>query len=49
MEKVGTIARRHIAGRRVETLYLVGGACLFPGIDAVVAEVTGVPSAAAVA
>lgn len=42
MEKVGNIVRRHIAGRNVETLYLVGGACAYPGIDQVIAEYTGV-------
>ncbi|MBK8047225.1 MAG: ethanolamine utilization protein EutJ [Anaerolineales bacterium] len=44
MEKVGTIVRRHIADRPVDRIYLVGGACAFPGMDQVVAEVTGVPT-----
>jgi ethanolamine utilization protein EutJ len=44
MEKVATIVQRHIAGRNVQTLYLVGGACAFPGMDRVIAEVTGVPT-----
>jgi ethanolamine utilization protein EutJ len=44
MEKVGTIVQRHIAGRNVQTLYLVGGACAFPGMAGVVEEVTGVPT-----
>lgn len=42
MQKVGTIVARHIAQHKVETLYLVGGTCEFPGIDRVVEEVTGV-------
>lgn len=44
MEKVATITARHIAGRRVERLYLVGGACAFPGMARVIEEVTGVPT-----
>ena len=42
MEKVGSIVRRHIAGRDVGTIYLVGGACTYPGIDKVIAEYTGI-------
>ena len=42
MEKVATIVRRHIAGRRVETIYLVGGTVAFPGMAGVVEEITGV-------
>ena len=42
MEKVATIVRRHIAGQRVETIYLVGGTVSFPGMAAVVEEITGV-------
>jgi ethanolamine utilization protein EutJ len=44
MEKVATITARHIAGRSVERLYLVGGACAFPGMARVIEEVTGVPT-----
>lgn len=44
MEKVATIVQRHIAGRDVQTLYLVGGACAFPGMDRVIQEITGVPT-----
>src|SRR5512144_2363488 len=32
MEKVGTIVRRHIAGHKVERIYLVGGTCAYPGM-----------------
>jgi len=42
MEKVGSIVRRHIAGRDVGTIYLVGGACAYPGMDKVIAEYTGI-------
>jgi ethanolamine utilization protein EutJ len=42
MEKVATITRRHIAGYPVETIYLVGGTVAFPGMAAVVEEITGV-------
>jgi ethanolamine utilization protein EutJ len=42
MEKVGSIVRRHIARRNVDTIYLVGGTCAYPGMDAVVAEYTGI-------
>lgn len=44
MEKVATIIERHIAGWNVEALHLVGGACAFPGMDRVIAEVTGIPT-----
>ncbi len=42
MEKVGSIIRRHIADHPVERLYLVGGACAFPGMAEVIAEYTGI-------
>ena len=42
MEKVGTIVRRHIAGHKVDRIYLVGGTCAYPGMDNVIKEVTGV-------
>jgi ethanolamine utilization protein EutJ len=42
MEKVGSIINRHIAGRNVHRLYLVGGSCAFPGMDRVVQEYTGI-------
>jgi ethanolamine utilization protein EutJ len=43
MEKVGTIVRRHIAGHGAQTITLVGGTTAFPGMGAVVQEITGVP------
>jgi ethanolamine utilization protein EutJ len=41
MEKVGTIVRRHIAGHKVDRIYLVGGTCAYPGMAQVIQEVTG--------
>ena len=40
MEKVGTIVRRHIAGHKVDRIYLVGGTCAYPGMADVIQEVT---------
>jgi ethanolamine utilization protein EutJ len=42
MEKVASIINRHIEGHRVDTLYLVGGTCAYPGMDKVIAEMTGI-------
>jgi ethanolamine utilization protein EutJ len=42
MEKVGSIIRRHVSGRNVKRLYLVGGTCAFLGMDKVVQEYTGI-------
>lgn len=42
MEKVGSIVRRHVAGHLVDTLYLVGGTCAFPGMAQVIEEYTGI-------
>lgn len=42
MEKVGSIICRHVAGRNVQKLYLVGGSCAYPGMDKVVQEYTGI-------
>jgi len=42
MEKVGTIIQRHIAGHKVERIYLVGGTCIYPGMNKVIQEVTGI-------
>ncbi len=42
MQKVGSIIRRHVAGHPVETIYLVGGTCAFPGMDRVIEEYTGI-------
>lgn len=42
MEKVGNIVQRHIAGRSVKTIYLVGGTCAYPGMEQVITEYTGI-------
>ena len=42
MEKVAAIINRHIAGHAVEKIYLVGGTCLYPGMDEVIQELTGI-------
>jgi ethanolamine utilization protein EutJ len=42
MEKVGSIINRHIAGHKVEHIYLVGGTCAYPGMDKVIQEMTGI-------
>lgn len=44
MEKVGTIVERHIRGRDVKQITLVGGSTAFPGMAGVVQEVTGIPT-----
>mgnify|MGYP000959689462 CR=1 FL=1 len=44
MEKVAVITERHIRGMDVHSITLVGGSCAFPGMDRVVAEITGVPT-----
>lgn len=42
MQKVGSIVARHIEPYHVETITMVGGTSGMPGIDEVVAEMTGV-------
>lgn len=42
MEKVGSIVARHISGRSVDHLTLVGGTSAYPGIDRVIQEYVGV-------
>ena len=44
LEKMGTIVERHIRGYNVSSIVLVGGTPLFPGIAAVIEEVTGTPT-----
>lgn len=44
MEKMGTIVAKHLHGCRAESIVLVGGTTLFPGIDAVIQEITGLPT-----
>lgn len=42
MEKVGSIVNRAIAGHAIDTIYLVGGTCAYPGMADVIAEYTGI-------
>ncbi|NPV87801.1 MAG: ethanolamine utilization protein EutJ [Anaerolineae bacterium] len=42
MEKVAEIIRRHVQGKEVQRIYLVGGACAYPGMAQVVEEYTGI-------
>jgi len=42
MEKVGSIINRHVAGRKVKKLFLVGGTCAYPGMAKVVQDYTGI-------
>lgn len=44
MEKMGAIVAKHIRPYRAESIILVGGTCLFPGIAPVIQEVTGLPT-----
>ena len=44
MEKVGSIVNRHLAGRQVDQLALVGGSAAFPGFSGVLEEYTGIPT-----
>lgn len=44
MEKVGTIIQRHLHGTKPESITLVGGTALFPGMAGVIEEVTGIPT-----
>jgi ethanolamine utilization protein EutJ len=42
MEKVAAITRRHLAGKPVSMIYLVGGSSAYPGIAEVVEEYIGI-------
>jgi len=44
MEKMGTIVERNIRGMNAQSIILVGGTSLFPGIDTVIQEITGLPT-----
>jgi ethanolamine utilization protein EutJ len=44
MEKMGTIVERNIRGVNAKSIILVGGTSIFPGIDRVIQEVTGLPT-----
>ena len=44
IEKVATIAARHIEGYAIDRITLVGGTSAFLGMAEVVEEVTGIPA-----
>ena len=44
MEKMGTIVERNIRGANARSIVLVGGTSIFPGIETVIEEVTGLPT-----
>lgn len=44
MEKMGSIIERHIHDKNVQSIVLVGGTPLFPRIDEVIQEITGIPT-----
>ena len=44
MEKVASIIMRHVEGRNVPSIVLVGGSSAFPGMAEVVAEYTSIPT-----
>lgn len=47
IEKIATIVGRHIDGRQVNQVTLVGGACAFPGMAAIVADRLELPTSVA--
>ena len=44
IEKVSAIISRHIEGRDVDGIYLVGGTCCFTGIEEIIEKKTGIPT-----
>lgn len=44
VEKMSSIIRRHIEGRNVSALYLVGGTCCLKGMEHIIEKDTGVPT-----
>lgn len=43
LQKMGTIVRRHVEGRNVRSVHLVGGTCCLRGMEDVIATETGLP------
>ena len=41
LEKMASIIKRHVAGRNVQTVYLVGGTCCLQDMEKVIAKETG--------
>ncbi|WP_320956166.1 ethanolamine utilization protein EutJ [Enterocloster asparagiformis] len=44
IEKVASIISRHVAGRDVNGIYLVGGTCCLNGIEDIIQKKTGIPT-----
>ena len=44
IEKMGSIIHRHVQGRKVSALYLVGGTCCLQDMEKVIQKYTGVPT-----
>lgn len=44
IEKVASIISRHVAGRDVDGIYLVGGTCCLNGIEEIIQKKTGIPT-----
>ena len=44
IEKVSSIISRHIEGREVDGIYLVGGTCCLTGIEGIIEKKTGIPT-----
>ena len=44
IEKVASIISRHVAGRDVDEIYLVGGTCCLNGIEDIIQKKTGIPT-----
>ena len=44
IEKVSAIISRHIEGRDVDGIYLVGGTCCLTGIEEIIEKKTGIPT-----
>ncbi len=43
LEKMGSIVARHLHGHMVPAVWLVGGTCLLPGMEAVITKEVGLP------
>ena len=43
-EKMAAIISKHIEGRKVSALYLVGGTCCLAGMESIIEKYTGVPT-----
>ena len=44
IEKMAAIVKKHIQGRKVSALYLVGGTCCLADMESIIQKDTGVPT-----